>query len=149
MTPRVVIDTGVVVSALLFTAGRLHWLRTAWQERAVIPVVSKATVEELVRVLGYPRFALTAEERDELLGDFLPYAEILPDPHPMNSLPTCRDPHDQKFLDLASVSRADALISGDADLLALAPIAPLPILSPAEFAATFTRGSPNRRDQAG
>ena len=71
--PRVVLDTNAVISALLFAHGRLAPLRLAWQQATVRPVVSKATIEELVRALTYPKFKLTAEHQRELLGDYLPY----------------------------------------------------------------------------
>jgi predicted nucleic acid-binding protein len=57
--PRVVLDTNVVVSALVFGTGRLAEMRIAWQGERLLPLVSKATVEELLRVLAYPKFQLT------------------------------------------------------------------------------------------
>jgi predicted nucleic acid-binding protein len=47
--------------------------------------------------------------------------------------PPCRDPMDSKFLALALVSEADALVSSDEDLLILHPWRRIPILTPAEF----------------
>ena len=52
---RVVLDTSVVVSALVFEAGRLAWLRSAWRRERIKPLVSKSTVTELLRVLAYPK----------------------------------------------------------------------------------------------
>ena len=76
VTYRVVVDTNVVVSALVFRAGRVSWLRSAWSSGAVIPVVSESTVTELLRVLAYPKFVLTEADIDELLAEYLPYAEV-------------------------------------------------------------------------
>ncbi len=129
---RVVCDTNVVVSALLFSRGRLAWLRAAWSEGAIVPLVCRATVTELLRVLAYPKFALDDAERDELLGDFLPFAEIV-DLHETPDVPDCRDPHDRIFLQLAFSARADLLVSGDDDLLELKSRFPIPIISPAEL----------------
>lgn len=127
---RAVIDTNVVVSALLFRAGRLAWLREAWQARRVVPVVTRETVEELLRVLEYPKFRLTAEERQELLADYLPFAEAAaPQKKPVR-LPACRDQDDEKFLHAAAAGHADALVTGDADLLALAGQTRFAILTP-------------------
>jgi predicted nucleic acid-binding protein len=48
-------------------------------------------------------------------------------------VPDCRDPKDRPFLELASFARADALVTGDADLLALAQVFPVPIITPHEL----------------
>lgn len=133
MTLRVVFDTNTVVSALLFTKGRLAWLRTVWRQGSVVPLVSKATTEELLRVLAYPKFQLAQDEREELLGEFLPFAEIVDVVSSALGLPHCRDPHDQKFLQLAAAGKADALVTGDADLLTLSDEFPIPIMTPADF----------------
>ncbi|MBI3140546.1 MAG: putative toxin-antitoxin system toxin component, PIN family [Rhodocyclales bacterium] len=127
---RVVLDTNVVVSALLFQAGRLAWLREAWQRGRIVPVVTRATVEELLRVLEYPKFRLTAAEREELLADYLPFAEVAASPEDPARLPACRDPDDEMFLQAAAAGGAEALATGDADLLALAGQTGFVILTP-------------------
>lgn len=134
--PRLVLDTNTVLSALLFANGRVAWLRRGWQAGRFMPLVSRATAEELIRVLAYPKFKLTAEEREDLLGDYLPYcaateAKTLPARY------ACRDAADKPFLALALTAKADALVSGDADLLALADSFPIPIIPPGEVAARF------------
>lgn len=118
--PRVVLDTNVVLSALVFAAGTTARLRQAWQAGLCVPLASTATAKELVRVLAYPKFKLGAAEQEELLGDYLPFAEVVPVPEPPPRVPDCRDPHDLPFLHLAAAGKADALVTGDADLLALA-----------------------------
>ncbi len=67
--PRVVIDTNLVLSALVFAQGRLIPLRRAWQNQQVEPLVSKVTAAELIRVLNYPKFKLSALDQQELLAD--------------------------------------------------------------------------------
>jgi predicted nucleic acid-binding protein len=52
--PRIVFDTNVLLSALLFHAGALSWLRLAWQSEAIHPLASHDTTTELIRVLSYP-----------------------------------------------------------------------------------------------
>lgn len=131
---RVVLDTNVVLSALLFTSGRLAWMRRAWQHQQLQPLVCKETASELIRVLAYPKFKLTAEEQQELLEDFLPYADVVELPQPWPSLPACRDEKDQVFLVLAHVGRAKALITGDGDLLAMSDEFPGLIVTPDEWA---------------
>lgn len=83
------------------------------------PLVCKATASELLRVLTYPKFKLTEAEQQDLLADFLPYTDAVSLPDPWPDLPLCRDEHDQVFLALAVAGKADFLVTGDADLLAL------------------------------
>ena len=130
---RVVLDTNTVVSALLFANGRLAPLRNAWQGKAFLPVVSSATAGELIRVLAYPKFKLTAPEQEELLADFLPYCETWKVPQMLKGLPPCRDADDVMFLQLAVAAKARYLVSGDKDLLVVIPKAPLQILAPEAF----------------
>ena len=68
---RVVLDTNVLVSALLFNQGRLSWLRPCWHQGQLTPVLAEPTVRELLRVLAYPKFRLQAAERERLLEDLL------------------------------------------------------------------------------
>jgi putative PIN family toxin of toxin-antitoxin system len=118
MIQRVVFDTATVVSALLFANGRLTWLRHHWLQGVCTPLISRATAAELTRVLGYPKFRLTPADRNELLGEYLPYCQLS---EPAEKCPTmCRDPNDQLFLDLAQSGGAHLLITGDKDLLELA-----------------------------
>ena len=127
---RVVCDTNVVVSALVFRAGRLSWLREAWTAGTVVPVVSKETLAELVRVLGYPKLRLEAEETKNLLAQYMEHAEAHGAVKTTARLPVCRDEDDRAFLRLAYAARADALVTGDRDLLAVAARSKIPILAP-------------------
>lgn len=131
---RIVFDTNVVLSALLFSGGRPAWLRRAWRDGVLEPIVSRATILELVTALAYPKFALSAEERERLLADYLPFAEIVQPDDSGSPVPRCRDPHDQVFLDVATASGADALVSGDKDLPAVDGLCPFPILSAKDLA---------------
>lgn len=116
---RVVLDTNVVVSALLFGQGRLVALRNAWHSEICRPLVSQETLAELVRTLNYPKFKLSADEQRELLSDYLPYCTTVRMPAKPPKTPACRDPLDVPFLQLAVVGKAAYLITGDRDLLAL------------------------------
>ena len=145
MSPRVVFDTNTVVSALLFPTGSLAWLRHSWHGRTVIPLANKATMQELCRVLSYPKFTLAAADREELLGDYLPFAELVTTPARPPALPQCRDPDDQKFIELAFSAQADMLVTGDKDLLVLANKVKFRICTPAELLTAFaTTGRPVR-----
>ena len=117
-TSRVVFDTNVVVSALLFPTGRLAWLRAHWREGGVFPLISPATARELIRVLGYSKFRLSEQYRMEVLALYLPCCESL---DPADKCPiVCPDAKDQPLLDLAESGKADLLVTGDEDLLVLA-----------------------------
>ena len=119
--PQVVLDTNLVLSALVFANGRLAALRIAWQSGRCIPLISKATASELMRVLGYPKFRLSENAREELLADYLPYCRSVRIPARLPKLPQCRDANDQMFIELAAAGKANFLVTGDKDLLVLAP----------------------------
>ena len=137
MTPlRPVLDTNVLLPTLLFHAGSLTWLRHAWQSGTIRPLASRETTTELVRVLHYPKLRLTRSEREDVLGDHLPWCETVRVTIPAE-LPDCRDPFDRPFLELALAARADALLTGDKDLLVLAEVFPVPILTPVAFRIRF------------
>jgi putative PIN family toxin of toxin-antitoxin system len=136
-----VLDTNTVLSALVFAHGRLAALREAWQGARCQPLVSKATVAELVRVLAYPKFKLDPEQQRELLGDYLPYAIAVRMPARLPSTPECRDPADLPFLQLAQVGKADCLVTGDRDLLVLAGQFKRRIVTPEQFLALLAKGT--------
>ena len=130
--PRWVLDTNVVLSALIRPGGTPGRFRLAWQARMFIPLISRPTAAELIRVLGYPKFKLTPEEQHDLLADYLPWTQAVHIADPPPKTPRCRDPHDLKFLQLALAAKAEALVTGDADLLDLAPHVRVSILKPAQ-----------------
>lgn len=130
--PRWVLDTNVVLAALVRPGGTCGKLRLAWQSQLLVPLASSETIAELVRVLAYPKFRLTPEEQHDLLSEYLPWVEALRIPAPAPTTPQCRDPYDVPFLQLAVAANADALVTGDADLHALAPLDHLAIITPAQ-----------------
>lgn len=131
--PRVVIDTNLVLSALVFAQGHLTSLRQAWQVHRIQPLVSRVTAAELIRVLAYPKFKLSPGEQQELLADYLPYCKTVRIPDPPPKTPACRDAFDVPFLQLALASKAQALVTGDRDLLSLASGFACPILGADQF----------------
>lgn len=135
--PRVVLDTNLVLSALVFANGRLVPLRHAWQGGRCLPLVSKATTAELIRVLAYPKFKLSDEEQQELLADYLPWCATARISNPPPATPACRDPYDQPFLQLALAGKADFLVTGDNDLLSLHTQFACPIVTAEQFLAAL------------
>lgn len=128
---RVVLDTNVLVSAILFggTPGRLVAL---WQTGRIRAYASPPIVAEYLRVLAYPRFELTPPEIEYLLyGQILPYFELV-DPPPGPAV-IREDPSDDMFLLCAVEARAHAIISGDRHLLNQVSYRNIPILTVARF----------------
>jgi hypothetical protein len=127
----VVIDTNVVVSALLFggTPGRLL---SMWRSGRLMPFISSPILEEYLQVLAYPRFELAEEEIDFLVyRQILPYFEVVT---VAGDAPViASDPSDDKFLHCAVAAQADALVSGDRHLLNLGNYRHIPILSPSKL----------------
>ena len=128
---RVVIDTNVLVSALLFggTPGKLVEL---WKMVRIQPFISREIIAELLRVLAYPKFELTQKEIE-----FLLYVEVLPH-FEVTAIPTGpviikNDPSDDTFLRCAVAANADAIITGDSHLLSLKSYKKNPILTPSKF----------------
>lgn len=115
---RVVLDTNVVVSALLFR-GATGGLHTIWKSGGLTLLVSDPTLAELVRVLAYPKFRLTADVITRLVvTEVLPFTErVVPTREPK----ACRDPSDDEFLWAARDGGAEMLVTGDPDLLPLRP----------------------------
>lgn len=135
--PRVVIDTNLVLSALVFAQGRLAPLRHAWQGVRCQPLVSSVTAAELIRVLAYPKFKLSAEAQQELLADYLPYCTTVRMPARLPATLVCRDPFDMPFLQLAVAGKAEYLVTGDQDLLSLADRFVCPIIAADQFIKTL------------
>ena len=127
---RVVIDTNVLVSALLF-GGVPGQLIAQWKEYHIQPLSSKEIMEEYLRVLAYPKFCLTEEEIEYLLSqEIVPYFEVIT---VKSGQPfVFEDPSDDKFIWCALAGDAEAIISSDRHLLRLNSC-PIPIFSPSEY----------------
>ncbi len=133
--PRVVLDTNVLVSALLFD-GPPNKLVTLWQEGRIVLLVSREVLVEYFRVLAYPKFGLTQEEIRELIAvNVLPYVEtVTVGAHP----PVIReDPADDKFLFVADDGHARHIVSGDKHLLSLEKYRGIEILPARSFLESF------------
>ena len=111
--PRVVLDTNVALSALVFRDGALASLRLVWQSGRVEPLVDRTTAGELVRVHAYPKFRLTDAEQETLLADYLPWCRVVALPRRPPAVPACKDADDAAFLRLAIAGKADYLVTGD------------------------------------
>ena len=128
---KVVVDTNVIVSTMLF-GGKPGKLIPLWQRGTIRPLVSKEIIDEYLRVLTYPKFKLSEEDVNFLLyQEILPYFAVIdvePGPRIIK-----KDPEDDKFLRCALAGKAKWIISGDQHLLALKTYQKIKILSPADF----------------
>jgi putative PIN family toxin of toxin-antitoxin system len=128
---RVVVDTNALISRLLVPGsvpGRA--VRKAVNEAQLL--VSEATMEELAEVLARPKFDpyVTIAERQEFLRVLGRIAEMVPIVYTVYA---CRDPRDDKFLDLAINGEADLIVTGDQDLLVLQTFRDIPVITPAQY----------------
>ena len=128
---RVVLDTNVIVSAVLFPLsppGRVF--DYAFQHSVVLHC--EATLNELATVLERPRFNryVTTLRREEFLAAYIRDAVPI---QVTETVRVCRDPRDDKFLELAVSGLATHLVTGDQDLLVLHPFRGVAIVTPGEF----------------
>jgi len=126
---RLVVDPGVLVSAIITPLGPpAEILRAAAQGRVAL-VVCPHLLAELLGVLRREKFRsyLTIEEAERYVAGVASRAETRPDPQAV--APITRDPKDDYLIALAREAGVGAIVSGDADLLVLERVDP-PILSP-------------------
>jgi uncharacterized protein len=127
---RVVIDTNVLVSGLAYPLSIPGRIIEAWRQGGLDVVLSRYTLDEMARVLTrLPRVHLSPAEIQDLSDSFLFLADIVEPDAELD--PLLRDHKDQSILGTLRASRADYLITGDKDLLALADR--YPVLTPAAF----------------
>jgi len=131
LSPRIVLDTSVLISALLFK-GLPSRLIPLWQKGKVTVLISSQVLKEYVRVLAYPKFELAAEEIKAIIEiELLPCVEAVKVKSKIHVI--SKDPSDDKFLELAVDGKAGFLVSHDKHLLALGTYRGIKILSVAEF----------------
>ncbi len=128
---RCVFDSNVLVSALLLPDSKpRHALELALQKGRVL--LSYATLAELYEVLGRKKFLRYLDEED--IRNFL--AALTREAEWVEvdvRIVACRDPKDDKFLELAVSGHATHIVTGDSDLLALNPFKGIEILPPHRF----------------
>ena len=133
---RVVVDTNVFISAALkekTPPGTAVYLAAA----SHLLLKSTVTERELFVTLDRPRLApLIPPDFVDWLHELMAAAELV---EITERIAACRDPKDDKFLELAVNGRADVLITDDRDLLALNPFRGVPIITPADFVLDATQ----------
>lgn len=131
---RAVIDTGVLVSALIKRRGRTGAALEAILDDRFTPNYSTDMLIEVIDVLGREKFStkyhIQADDITALINLIRLRGKLV---IPTIMVNACRDPKDNKFLEAALAGEADCIVSGDSDLLDLGSFKEIPILRPAEF----------------
>jgi putative PIN family toxin of toxin-antitoxin system len=133
---RAVIDTGVLVSGLIRPRGTTGEVLFALRDGKFTVLYSNETIMEIIDVLGRDKFRLKyhilTDDISALINLIRLQGEVV---IPKQRVADCRDPKDNKFLDIALAGDADCLVSGDLDLVSMNPYRSVPIITPAEFLA--------------
>lgn len=134
---RVVLDANVFVSALISRKGTPARLLECWQEERFDVVVSSAILQELDRVLHYPRLQRRYHLPEEDIRRFLRLlGRQAIGVAPSETLAVInRDPADNRYLECAIARNASVIVTGDQHLLELGEYEGVQILTPAGFLA--------------
>lgn len=131
---RLVVNTNVLISSVL-KASSWPGFVVRWMESRGRLLKSEAVEQELFDILKRPRIAkVAAPIQVAALIRLFADAEMVTI---TEAIAGCRDPADDKFLELAVNGRADLIVSGDEDLLVLNSFRGIPILTPARFAHIY------------
>jgi uncharacterized protein len=139
---RYVFDTNVIISSVLFEGSKPDLaIRYALQNGNIL--FSLELIEELDEVLSRTKFRkyITDEEREEFLNSFINRGILI---EVVDVVKECRDPKDDKILELSLSGKTDLIISGDQDLLVLSPFRSVEILSVEQFLQSVS-DYPNQR----
>lgn len=131
---RAVVDTNILVRAVIMPHGTVGPVLLHLRQAEYKLLYAQALLEELVDVLNRPRirdkYQLTDQDIRTVVSLILLRGEAV---IPTQRITACRDPKDDKFLEVAVAGEADVIVSGDDDLLVLHPFAGIPIVEPATF----------------
>jgi uncharacterized protein len=135
-TTKVILDTNILVSALGWQ-GNPHRVLQKAIDKEVELFISYEQLEELARVLDYPKFDFTAEEKTRFKVLISATAVLV---RPRTKLDIIKeDPSDNRILECALASKADFIISGDAHLIALGKLESTRIVSASQFLTASKR----------
>ena len=127
---RIVVDTNVFVSAALKDKSFPALALRVVEQRGTL-LKSISTERQLFEVIARPRIAELIEPASVAwIRKLIASAEVVTI---SERIVACRDPTDDKFLELAVNGKADLIVTGDADLLVLNPFREIPIVTPATF----------------
>lgn len=101
-----------------------------------LPLAARATIEEILRFLTYPKLQLSSDDVGAVLADYLPFADAV-ESKGRCAVPEPPDPGDRIFLQLADAAQAEFLVTGDHGLLRMRSVGDSRIIAPAEFRAVL------------
>ena len=129
----IVFDASTLVGAAL-KPGSVPEQAVLRAERMETFAISAAVLAEIMEVLSRPKFAraISAARRDLVHGILMRGGRMF---KPTIAVHDCRDPKDNKYLELALAANALIIVSSDSDLLTLSPWRGVQILRPAEYLA--------------
>ncbi len=130
---RVVLDSNVLISHAILRRSFTYQVAQLFFESTTI-LYSTESLTEFTRVLYRPKFDryILNKERQAYLSKFTAVSEKIAN---SEAISACRDPHDDKFLEIAVNGNADLIVSGDEDLLVMKSFRGIDILSPREAQA--------------
>lgn len=132
---RVVLDANVFVSAALSPNGIPAKILTAWRAEQFQLVISKAILEEIDRVLHYPKILKRHQWREErirlFIEDLAHLAVLTPGERKLTVI--TEDPSDNRYLESATEGEAEYIVSGDQHLIELEVYQNIRILTPRAF----------------
>ena len=131
----VIFDTSILVSAALLSGSQADLCVRAVLARNIPLIFSAATYDELADVLMRPKLDryVSRRSRESLLRTWRKAAVMFPEASLREQVRDCRDPDDDKFLELALASGARAIVTGDKDLLVLDPWRGIRMVKLADF----------------
>lgn len=132
---RLILDTNILISAFVFKSEKANLVvRHAAKKHTLL--FSESTFKELKSTLLKPKFAEIAELPTirNFIFNLVRIGEFI---EPDIKISVCRDPKDNKFLELAVAGNADCIVTGDKDLLVLNPFRGIKIISPSDFVIQF------------
>lgn len=130
---RAVVDTNVVVSASLNPDARINLILANLAQGKYTFLYSRDSLDEIVEVLSRPRIARGMVDPFDI-QEFVALVRFRGEEiKPVTAIHVCRDPDDDKFLEIAIGGRADTIVSGDGDLLSLSPFRGIAIIKPTKF----------------
>ena len=138
---RAVLDANVFVSALLSPGGFPSKILDAWRLEKFQLLTSFAILEEISRVLQYPKIADRhgwSKEKIRLFIEDLAHLTI-PTPGERRLNVIAEDPSDNRYLECAIEGEAEYVVSGDQHLLQLATYEGIQILTPKQFLEVLAR----------
>jgi uncharacterized protein len=138
---RVVLDTNVFISALLSSSGK-PFASLSWALDNATILTSRELISELATRLARSKFAkyVSEERRKDFVSEI---AALSVQIELSGALKACRDPDDDKLLEIAVLGQADCIVTGDQDLLVLDPFHGVRIITPAAFLEAISEETDN------